>query len=147
MPGHVAERARPGARAATRVALLLVAVFAVAWFALIARSLHEQASIRADLHSHPVVSRALAVTLDRRVDQAAVLNPDRQIPMLKALIDFSAREPAAAVTIARRITREEPDNIDNWVTLEILLNGRDPALVSEARAHIRALAPPVPAAP
>jgi len=130
-----------------RVAVLLIAVVAVAWFALVARSLQEQASIRADLHLHPVVSRAQAIALGRRVDQATVLNPDRQIPMLKALIDFSAREPATAVAIARRITREEPNNIDNWVTLEILLNGRYPALVREARARIRALVPPVPAAP
>ena len=141
------EPTATGPRTARRAVVFVLAALCIVWFAAIARSLHEQAAIRDALHSHPVVSAPLARALDARVDQAAVLNPDRQIPMLKALIAYSAHRPASAVAIARRVTAQEPDNIDNWVTLELLLNGRYPALEREARARIHALAPPVPPAP
>lgn len=128
-----------------RGALLLAALLACAWFALVLRSLHEQATVQAFLGAHPRIDASQARSLEAEIGRARFLNPDEAINTLDAYVQVQAQHLGRAVAIFRQIALREPQNVENWTVLEFLTGDRYPQIYRQAVLAVQALAPPVPA--
>jgi hypothetical protein len=123
-----------------RLALALVAVLLVAWFAVLFRDNHiaQEASDR--LHENPRMSEA---EWSRQLDQlrkADLLNPQSEWRMTRANY-LLLRDKKGARELAESVVRSEPDNLDAWRVVLFASRGRDPGRTSEALAEIERLDP------
>jgi hypothetical protein len=123
-----------------RLALAVVAILLVAWFAVLFRDNHiaQEASDR--LHANPQMSEA---EWTRQLDQlrkADLLNPQSEWRMTRANY-LLLRDKPAARQLAESVLRDEPDNLDAWRVVLLATRGRDPARASEALAEIERLDP------
>jgi hypothetical protein len=130
-----------------RVALLVVAVIACAWFGLGAFQVHAQSRAASLLPRDANVSPALARVIAHELDRAGALNPDRSVDLLRAQLDLHSGNRAGAERVIKQVARDEPEYVDAWFLLQIVAFPRDPQTVQLANARTRELDPPVPAAP
>jgi hypothetical protein len=130
-----------------RLALLVVAAIACAWFALGAFQVHSQDRANALLPQNANVSPPQARAITHQLDRAGTLNPDRSVDLLRAELYIHAGNRPAAESLIKRIVHDEPDNVDAWFLLQIASFPRDLATVHLAQRRQRELDPPVPAAP
>lgn len=102
----------------TRVALLIVAVVACAWFVLGARQAHEIASATAIVSGGTQISARQAARADSLLADAGTLNPDTQVDLLRAQVALERGDRGRALAIVRRVNVLEPDNVAGWLSLE-----------------------------
>ena len=128
-----------------RIGLVAAAAAAIAWLAIGVRAAHlaaeghavAAAPGRAAL-APSVVSRA-----ERELRDAERLVDDRDAAADRASLLARAGRPAAATALARRLTREEPDNVGYWLLLARVARRADPALARVAAARALELRPDV----
>lgn len=125
-----------------RVLFLLVALIACAWFAIGIRDAEDtdQAAAILSASGHP--GPAAARRADSLLDAAGLLNPDRQIDLLRGQLALQIGHAAVARKIFLRVTREEPQNILAWSWLGRAAQPRS-RLQTLAFFHVVALAPPI----
>jgi predicted Zn-dependent protease len=124
------------------VPLVVLALVACAWFAIGIRDAQDTdqatAILSASSHPAPAAARRVASLLD----SAGLLNPDRQLDLLRGQLALQLGHAALARRIFARVTREEPQNIQAWDWL-----GRAAARGSRIQVlafdHILLLAPPI----
>lgn len=133
-----------GAVLTVRVIAVVAAVAACAWFALGVRSSHEADRVSSALEFAAKITPAQARADDQALHEAAVLDPDQTLEMLRAEVALHAGHHADAVAIAERVTEQEPQNPDAWLLLKVVSAGADPALNRLAGARLAQLVPPVP---
>lgn len=133
-----------GAVIAVRVIAVVAAVAACAWFALGVRSSHEADRVSSALAFAAKISPAQARADDHALHEAAVLDPDQTLEMLRAEVALHVGRHGDAIAIAEQVTRREPQNPDAWLLLKVVSAGADPALNRLADARLAQLVPPVP---
>ena len=125
-----------------RVLLLVVALGAGGWLFVQERAARAESRL-----TH------LAFETKGPVDAAEVsselatgrrLNPDRRPDLFEGVLLAREGRPRAAVAALRRGVAAEPENVEAWALLASAAARLDPALATQARARVRALAPPVP---
>jgi thioredoxin-like negative regulator of GroEL len=127
-----------------RAALAAGALVVCLWFALGIRQTTGLGRAEAVLgtSSHPLdadqANRARSA-----LDEAATLNPDREVQMNRALLLLDRGQRTAARSLARQVTDAEPQNLEAWVTLAQTAT-TDPALFLETVHRIKALEPRLP---
>jgi hypothetical protein len=132
--------------AAARVALVVLALGASAWFALGFYQAREQTRASDLIQSPGTPSPATTAEILRLLDRAGTLNPDRAVAVLRSQAQLRAGDPAAARRTVEGVLRDEPKDIDAWVIFGFAAEHQDPAAAALARARERQLDPLVPAA-
>jgi predicted Zn-dependent protease len=130
---------------ALRAVLITIAVAACAWFALAIRSSHEVDRVSSELALAAKITPAQAHSYDQALDQAATLDPDQTIETNRAEVALHAGNPGAALVIAQRVVKREPDNPYAWLLVRVLAARGHPALFRLAQLRIAQLVPPVSA--
>ena len=126
-----------------RVILLGLSLVAIAWFVLGARQAREINQVTSIVQASSV-SAADARRGNQLLDSAAMLDPDRQVLLLRAILASERNHQARARAIIEQVTRAEPENIVAWDLL-VQLAGHNVALLAKAFAHVARLKPAVPA--
>lgn len=126
-----------------RVALLLLALVACAWFALGVRQAVRTEGARAIVVHVPVppparLDRAAALLRD-----AGWLNPDAEVDLLRARLALDRRDLRGAARILAGVVRREPSNVEAWAGLALVARRYDARTYRRASAEVRRLAPPV----
>lgn len=84
----------------------------------------------------------VARSAERDLDRATLLNPDRRTQSYRAQVLAALGRRQEARELALRVTREEPDNMEIWRTVQaIALTLEDRALVNESARRMRELNP------
>lgn len=132
---------RAGSRAARTVAVVL-AIVVCAWFALGVRAFKDQEGVIASLGGLGTVS-AMQARADRAaLRDAAILNPDQGVNLLRAQLDSRAGDSRAGLRLAAQVARREPQNINAWLLIAVLAHPNSARYrTATARAHL--LAPTV----
>lgn len=128
---------------AIRLVLVAVAVLACAWFALAIRSTHDEHSVTSLLNAQNHLTSEQAAAALRTLSQARVLDPDEQLNILRAQVNFHSGRVRTAAALARGIVGREPDNVEAWLVLELMSRGIDVSLNRLAQQRVSQLAPPV----
>ena len=126
-----------------RVAALLIALAACAWFALGVRQTRDTNRAAAILAAPGTLTPADAARVTTLLNDAGTLNPDRQVQLLRAALAVREGHSPAARAIVFGVLASEPQNIDAWVALARASQG-DPQTFLLALRRARALAPVVP---
>jgi len=127
-----------------RLAILLVAVVACAWYILQIRELNERERVTAFVDQHTRITEAQAKAADATLANAQFLNPDQLVRSLRAVVATKAGDRSRAIAIAEAIVRREPLNYGTWEFVAYLFAGTDSRTLRVAQAHIRMLVPSVP---
>ena len=130
-----------------RLSLAAVSLVVCAWFATGVRATHDRSEVTALVGAHSSLSAAQARTAKAKLADAAFLNPDQSIDLLRAQIEVRTGDAAGGLRIGEAIVRREPANYQAWFFDEEVGMHIAPPIGRLARAHLRVLAPPVPAAP
>jgi hypothetical protein len=128
---------------AIRLGLLTVAVIVCAWFALGIRASHDAGVVSAILQAHNNPTPAEAAKARSALGDAEVLNPDQNLQILRAQIEFHSGNVAAGISIAKSVVKREPLNVSAWLVLELFTRQADPALNRLAQERVSQLVPPV----
>jgi hypothetical protein len=148
--GHVAAARRRERRigdhvpvTAIRLVLIAVAVSACAWFALAIRSTHDENSVTDLISAHNNLTPEQAAAAERTLSRARVLDPDEQLNVLRAQVDFHAGFAQRAVALERGIVGREPDNAEAWFVLILMSKRINPSLARLAQQRVAQLVPSV----
>jgi hypothetical protein len=126
-----------------RVALLVLAIAVIGWFAVsVGSSRAQNELIDAGIPSHGAAPTRERV--QELADRARLLSPDRRADLAEGVALRRLGDRAGAVRLYERVARAEPENVEAW---GLLARDAGPALAAEARRRLRALAPPVPSVP
>lgn len=125
-----------------RVALLLVSAAMIGGMVVGLREVHlENAAGRQALlagRDPPALAEARAL-----LHRAAAISLDRTPAYREVQLLLLLGRRAAALPLARRLAREEPENAYAWLIVAQLAGARNPGLAARAGARLRALSPPV----
>jgi predicted Zn-dependent protease len=97
-----------------RIALLAGALIVAAWFALGGSQADEINTVTSMLASSPHLSSAQASRADGLLASAGVLNPDRNVTLLRGQVALQVGHVGEAQRLIGQVTSAEPDNIDAW---------------------------------
>jgi hypothetical protein len=126
----------------SRALVGILAVLAVAWFAVGVRQAHDTDVASNIITGAAPISPAQAQHAAALLHDAAQLNPDTAVDLLRSRLALRLREPARARAIALSVTRSEPENLEAWVAYGSAASG-DPGVFALALRRLNALAPPV----
>lgn len=124
-----------------RIALAAAALLVAAWFALgvyESRAISQATSVAA---GRGPVTAAEARRADRLLHDAATLNPDRAVDVLRAQVAIARGDTAHARQILNGVVRREPQDLDAWIALANASTA-DFRQRQIALLHILKLAPP-----
>lgn len=100
-----------------RVALAVGALAVSAWFGLGWVQARDTGRASALVAPGNHLSPSRAAQVRAWLHSAGTLNPDHQVDLLRARLDFDQGEFPAAVRILESVTRSEPLNVFAWVQL------------------------------
>ena len=126
-----------------RVALLVLAVAVIGWFAVAVGSSRAQNEL-IDLGVPGHGAEPTRERISELADRARRLSRDRRADLAEGVALRRIGDRAGAVRAYERVARAEPDNVEAW---GLLVRDAKPPLATEARRRLRALVPPVPAVP
>lgn len=126
----------------SRALVAIVAVLAVAWFAVGVRQAHDTDVATNVIDGAAPITPAQARHAAALLHDAAQLNPDTAVDLLRAQLALRLGEPARARAIALSVTRSEPQNLQAWVAYGSAA-AHDPAVFAVALRRLNELAPPV----
>jgi len=135
-----ALRGRPSA---ARLGVLVVALIVCAWYILGIREFGEQVQVKSLAFGHAQLTAAQARAAGRTLDEAQILNPDQSVESLRAIVASKAGDYKEALTIAEAMTRREPQDLEAWKLVSVLVQETHSAMLRSVEAHIEALSPPV----
>ncbi len=121
----------------------ILAIVVCAWFALGVRAFTDQDAVIASLGGLGTVSAIQARTDRASLEEAAMLNPDQGVNLLRSQLDSRAGDSRLALRLAAQVARREPQNINAWLLIAFLAH-RNSATYRTAAARIHSLAPSVP---
>jgi len=128
----------------TRVGALLLALVAIAWFALAVRQAKDTNQATALVSGAAPPSPQQARRVRSLLSSAGALNPDLTVELLRAQLAFDQHHGAAAERLIESVTRREPLNLEAWTQLAFTAarTSDRQALVRAAR-HVSLLLPKV----
>ncbi len=98
-----------------RVAAISAAVLVCAWFALGTRQAVDTTRAGAIVNHVNMLTRPQAAHVQALLSSASVLNPDRQVDILRGIVAQERNDPRHALAIFERVARAEPMNLTAWV--------------------------------
>src|ERR1700759_5260054 len=98
-----------------RIAAVVAALAATAWFVLGVRQAHELTSAQSIISGRAPVTVASASRARSLLSAAAFLNPDSQIDVLRGQLALRQGDKARALHIFEGVVRGEPLNLVAWV--------------------------------
>lgn len=131
-----AQRHSSVLRAAGAVAALILC----AWFAIGIRQARDTARAQAFVTTHKVANANQARAVDSLLAAASLLNPDTTVSLLRGRVASERGNPAEAERIIIPVTRQEPQNLDAWLSLAYV-SGTDQKLFFHALAEVKRLDP------
>ena len=127
---------------AVRVGLVAITLAVSAWFVLGVRQAHGVDHATAILENATKLSTRQAADARSALDEAATLNPDLEVAILRARLALETGHRLEAVRILRNVVHREPQNVAAWLSLaRVVLTV--PELTSVLH-HIQAIEPTVP---
>ena len=126
-----------------RIAAAIVALVVCAWFALGAHDAISLSRAEAIINAQPYTTAARAKHAESLLNEAATLNPDRQVLIDRTHILLERHEELPARRIALGVTRAEPQNIEAWLWLAHAA-GTTPKLYFYALRRVHGLEPIIP---
>jgi hypothetical protein len=93
---------------------VLIALCACAWFAIGIRDTQNTDQATAILSASPHLTPAAARRVDSLLNDAGLLNPDRQIQILRGQLALQAGHRALAQRILEGVVAAEPQNLVAW---------------------------------
>jgi predicted Zn-dependent protease len=124
-----------------RVATALLGLLAAAWFALGIYQSHAVSQATSIAAGKGRLTAAQARHADDLLHDAATLNPDRAVDVLRAQVALARGDAARSRQILSGVVAREPQDLDAWIALARACTGvfrqRQIALL-----HILKLAPP-----
>ena len=126
----------------SRALVSIVAVLAIAWFAVSVRQAHDTDLATSIITGPAPVAPAQARRAATLLHDAKQLNPDTAVDLLRAQLALRLGQPARARAIALSVTRSEPQNLQAWLAYGTS-SANDPPAFQLALARARQLAPPV----
>lgn len=127
-----------------RVMVVLAALVACAWFIVGIRQVNGTEAATT-IVSHPAKLTAQRVAdAKSAIDEAATLNPDAGVRILRARLALVRGDTTGAQAILDGVVRDEPKNINAWYWLAAA-SSHDPNTFLRTVRAIRRLQPPVPA--
>lgn len=124
-----------------RALLALVALAVCAWFAIGLRQARDVDRATALLSAGSHIDRHGATEVASLLHGAALLNPDREVDMLRAQLADERGQRLRAERILRGVVAAEPRNALAWV--QLARAATTGATLRLAYAHIEALVPAV----
>jgi hypothetical protein len=127
-------------RSLSRVAVAVVALLLIGWFAVLARDSAIGTDATNRLHHHPDMS---AARWDDSLDQlrrATFLNPGDDWTVRRAAY-LILRDRDEALRVAEDVVRRQPDFLESWVVIYNATREDDPVRAAQAARQIRRLAP------
>lgn len=118
----------------------IIALAACVWFALGVRQAVSLSRAEAIIDAHPFTNAARASEVESLLNEAATLNPDRQVAIARTQILLERRHELAARRTITAVTRAEPQNVEAWIWLAHA-SGTDPNLFRYALQRVRDLEP------
>jgi predicted Zn-dependent protease len=122
-----------------RIVLIVLALAAGGWLFLEERAVRAQTQLTRigfEGKGDPARAPALLATARR-------LNPDRRPDLFEGVVLARQNKIPQAIAAIRKATTAEPENLEAWALLASVAQRSDPKTAAEARAHTRALAPPL----
>jgi Flp pilus assembly protein TadD len=128
-----------------RAAVALVAALLVVWSGVLWRGdrIGSDASDRL-IRNADLPEAAFAHEMQRLRD-AELLDPSTRWPVARAGALYQRGRFAQAALVLEDVLDEEPDNLEAWLYMREVAQGRDPVREAEAQAAIRRLNPTPPA--
>ena len=123
---------------------LVGAIVVCTWFVVGTRQAHNTNAATALLSGGGRLSPASAARASSLLDAAALLNPDRQIGLLRAKLAAESGRRAEAQRLALRVAHAEPRNSQAWLLLSSV---GTPYQAAVAVQRLAKLAPTVRSAP
>jgi predicted Zn-dependent protease len=123
-----------------RFALLAVAVLVLGWLAVLYRDNRVIDAVSPGLIGDASMPAPEFEREARRLEGAALLNPDPtwRLNLGLALLE---RDPGRAVRELEPVVAGEPDNVTAWKVLAVAARRVDPRLAARARAQVKRLDP------
>ena len=125
-----------------RSTLAVIALVAIAWFALGVRQARDTAQATSLLVRFTPLTAAQLNHAANLVNDAAFLNPDQQVNLMRGWLQLQPHHRAAAELIFAHEVLLHPQDINGWDWLFQAANGIDPATAQRAQAQMLALEPP-----
>ncbi len=119
----------------------LGALLVAAWFALGGYQAHELDQVTNLVNARPRLTAAQTRSALSQLRSAALLNPNREVLLLRARVYGHSGEPAKARRIAESAVAAEPRNVEAWYVLATVAHGRR---LTSALHHVAVLAPSRP---
>ena len=96
---------------------MALALVVCVWFALGIRQAHETSAAGTIVNGSRVPSAVTASHARSLLREAATLNPDSQVDLLRATLALRESDLSTAARLARSVTRREPMNVQAWLLL------------------------------
>jgi predicted Zn-dependent protease len=100
-----------------RLGLTVGALVVSAWFALGWVQARDGGRANSLVLNANRVSPAQAAQVRSWLSSAGTLNPDRQVELTRAHLDFEVHDYGSAIRILQAVTRAEPQNVFAWSQL------------------------------
>lgn len=124
-----------------RLALALVSLLLVAWFAVLARDERSARQAETRILRNPEMSAAdWSDTMDQ-LRAAELLNPGTPWKVSRASANVLRGNKRLALRVADSVVADEPDNLAAWIVVLRAATGLDRSKAAQARAQIRRLNP------
>jgi predicted Zn-dependent protease len=98
-----------------RIGLAVAAMIATGWFALGVYQSRSVSQARSAAVGRLTVAQARHA--DNLLDDAAALNPDQAVDVLRAQVALASGDAVRSRQILKRVVRREPQNLDAWIAL------------------------------
>lgn len=122
--------------AVIRAALVVFALVACAWYVLGIRQTQEISAATSIIAQHGTVTAGQARRATSLLNEAATLNPDKTVDVLRARLALVRGDQARAREILFKVIREEPKNLDGWIWYSAASRG-DPVAFFAAQIGLR----------
>jgi predicted Zn-dependent protease len=125
-----------------RVAVAVVSVVICAWFAFGVRQAIDTDKATTILSASTHVNGHQAARAKSLLHGAGLLNPDRQVDILRAQLALERGDRRQALLILRPVVTAEPMNVAAWQL--VAASATNSAILTDAYVELGRLAPPVP---
>jgi len=127
-----------------RATVIGIAVLGCAWFVLGIRQARDTTMVTALVSSNAHLTTSQIHRARGLLNAANVLNPSTETDVLRARLEQAEGNLPRARSTLERVVAEEPENVIAWLWLTRFSAGA-PQTFLKAAAHVRELAPQVPA--
>jgi hypothetical protein len=125
---------------AARIPAVAVALVVCAWFAISLHQAIDTDAASAIIYGQTVPNAQQAADAGSLLSSASTLNPDTGVQLLRSTLAYERGDDARARQLALAVTRQEPLNLQAWLTFGRASSG-DPQAFHLALTHVDELAP------